>query len=111
MEETILNEVPKTSELNQKLLTMLEHFQKDLNALDAKQIFAAYFALLDDGSSCVTLDAEALIAKCEKKWKLPFSNDLKMIFEKIPLDMILEKFRAAILLRIRIQSNWHCCMN
>ena len=82
MEETILNEVPKTSELNQKLLTMLEHFQKDLNALDAKQIFAAYFALLDDGSSCVILDAEALIAKCEKKWKLPFSNDLKTIFEK-----------------------------
>ena len=63
MEETILNEVPNSSELNQKLLTMLEHFQKDLNALDAKQIFAAYFALLDDGSSCVTLDAEALIAK------------------------------------------------
>ena len=82
MEETILNEVPKTSELNQKLLTMLEHFQKDLNALDAKQIFAAYFALLDDGSSCVTLDAETLIAKCEKKWKLPFSNDLKTIFDK-----------------------------
>ena len=34
-----------------------------------------------------------------------------MIFEKIPLDMIFEKFRAAILLRIGIQSNWHCCMN
>ena len=82
MEETILNELPKGTDLNQKLLTMLEHFQKDLNALDAKQIFAAYFALLDDGSSCVTLDAEALIAKCEKKWKLPFSNDLKTIFEK-----------------------------
>ena len=34
-----------------------------------------------------------------------------MIFEKIPLDIIFEKFRAAIPLRIGIQSNWHCCMN
>ena len=34
-----------------------------------------------------------------------------MIFEKIPLGIIFEKFRAAILLRIGIQSNWHCCMN
>ena len=34
-----------------------------------------------------------------------------MIFEKFPLDIIFEKFRAAILLRIGIQSNWHCCMN
>ncbi|MCR5028460.1 MAG: AAA family ATPase [Fibrobacter sp.] len=82
MEETILNELPKSSELNQKLLMMLGHFQKNLNTLEAEKIFAAYFALLDDGSSCLTLDAKALIAKCEALWKLPLSNELKTVLEK-----------------------------
>ncbi len=82
MEENVLNELPKSSELNQKILAMLDRFQEALNGMEARQIFAAYLALLDDGNSCISLDAKTLIQKCEKMWKLPFAESLRQTFQK-----------------------------
>jgi len=82
MEENVLNELPESSKLNQKILAMLDRFQNGLNVLDARQILAAYFALLDDGNSCISLDANVLISKCEKMWKLPFAESLRQTFQK-----------------------------
>ncbi|MBP5246814.1 MAG: AAA family ATPase [Fibrobacter sp.] len=82
MDETVLSELPETSELNQKILAMLDRFQEGLLNLEARQIFAAYLALLDDGNSCISLNVNTLIQKCEKMWKLPFAENLKSAFEK-----------------------------
>ena len=82
MEENVLNELPQSSQLNQKILAMLDRFQNGFNSLEARQIFAAYFALLDDGNSCISLDANVLISKCEKMWKLPFAESLRQTFQK-----------------------------